>query len=328
MTVAVPLAPRLAPLLDQVEIADDGLGAAVAGHSVEVADPGQLATALARLLYEHVHSARPQYPGPAPRTPRDLPTEQLLVAATPHLTTTVLAQPPATPDSDPLVLRLDGVNVAVPREHLAPQNPAAGGLVTARLPSVRPRLSPGFLLADGSRGQRVAGPVLRVYVNIQRVHAAPAVWGAVVTALENAHAIYRAKVSSAPDLFPRRDALVVYLPPESWDAVPTVATAVAGVPGVGTDTSPFSHQVAPGVAIAWEPDDQRPGRAGMSFGEHRSTALAEGLVAGARAARTSGVWGELSRERAVVQALTDAGVDAARPARNIGSPDIPELGTA
>ncbi|AGP61345.1 hypothetical protein M271_49920 [Streptomyces rapamycinicus NRRL 5491] len=247
----------------------------------------------------------------------------------------MLAGPPADADADadagradPLVLLLDGVKVAVPQEHCAPEVPITTGLLSVRLPAMRPRLSPGFFLADGSRGRRAATPVLRVYVNIQQVHAAPAVWGAVLTVLEDAHAVYRAKVSSAPDLFPRRDALVVYLPPESWGAVATVASAVAGLPGVGTDTSPFTHQLAPGVSIAWEPEDRRPGQAGMSFGEHRASAVAEGLAAEAAVTRTSGVRGELSRERAVAKALTDAGIDPGQPARNTGSPDIPELGAA
>jgi hypothetical protein len=328
MTVTVPLAPRLAAVLEQVDVADNGLRAAIGGRTVEVTEPGKLAGALSRLLYEHVHSGRPERPGLAPRSLRHPPTERLIAAATPHRTTTVLAGSPADADADPMVLSLDGVRVAVPRQHCAPKVPTSAGPLSVRLPAVRPRLSPGFFLADGSRGRPAASPVLRVYVNIQHVHAAPAVWGAVLTVLEDAHAVYRAKVSSAPDLFPRRDALVVYLPRESWGAVATVASAVVGLPGVGADTSPFTHQLAPGVSIAWEPEDRRPGRAGMSFGEHRATAVAEGLAAEAAVARTSGVWGELSRERAVAKALTDAAIDPAQPARNTGSPDIPELGVA
>jgi hypothetical protein len=75
----------------------------------------------------------------------------------------------------------------------------------------------------------------------------------------------------------------------------------------------FAEPVGPGVAIAFEPSDARPAMRGFSFGEHRAAALAEGLARHA----TKLAAGEPSDVRAAVaQALVEAAIDPANPARN------------
>lgn len=341
-TAAPGLNTLLARVLDDVHLTDDRLGARVGDRTVEVGKPGDLAGGLAVLLYEHLHSGRPERKGPLPRSLRDGRLEERLVAAVPHATTTVVAREVAEhPDGGLLVLLLDGVRVTVPASArvAAGERAAVGGArtdhwsgvarpsgtatpapghVVVRLGAVRPALSPGFLLADGSRGRPSGGPLFRVYVHIEDAEHAPAVWAAVLGGLEDEGVPYRAKVSSSSLLYPRRDALVCYLAPGAWHAADAVVAAAGGLAGVGDRTSPFVHRLGAGVGAAWEPSDDRPGRTGMSFGEHRALAVAEGLVSHARS-----VTGR-SRTAAVAAALLAANIDPSHPARNGDSPDLPE----
>ncbi|WP_128433866.1 T3SS effector HopA1 family protein [Streptomyces cyaneus] len=309
---------HLASVLDDVHIAADLSEARVGDRTVEVTEPRDLASGLAMLLYEQIHSGRPEHDGPRPRTLRDGRLEELLAAATPHETTTVVARKVGeSPDGELLVLLVDGVRVAVPASaRLTGDERERGDEVVVRLGAVRPALSPGFFLADGSRGRPSGRPLLRVYVHIEGVDHAPAVWAAVLGRLEQEGVPYRAKVSSSPLLYPRHDALVVYLAPGTWHAAGAVVAATRGLAGVGMRTSPFTHRLGAGVGAAWEPADDRPGRTGMSFGEHRALAVAEGLVAHAEAPDGR------DRTASVAEALTAANIDPLCPARNIDSPEL------
>ncbi|MDQ0843933.1 hypothetical protein QFZ68_003613 [Streptomyces sp. V1I6] len=90
----------------------------------------------------------------------------------------------------------------------------------------------------------------------------------------------------------------------------------------GTTTSPFVRRWADGVGTAWEPDDPRPGKGALSFGEHRCQVLAEALAG--QAVRADGV----SREAVVAEAFLNAGTDPLMPARNLDSPVLPGIGLA
>jgi hypothetical protein len=315
------LSERLMSVAQQVHISEDLLGASLDGRTVEAEDGKELAARLSRLLYEAVHAGREEHEGPTPRTLRDAGFEELLAAATPHRTTVLpVRETGRRATSGHAVVEIDGVRVAVPDDALAPA--AQDGRRMLTTDSVRPALSPGFFLVDSSRGRPDGRPLLRVYVHIAGPEHAPGVWKAVLTALEDHGVRYRAKISSSPLLYPRRDAMVVYLPPGQWDAVAAVAGAADGLPGRAPATSPFAHELAPGLSVAWEPEDHRPGRTGMSFGEHRALALAEGLVSHARSA------GTLSLETAVFDSFAEFGIDPAQPARNVNSPAIPEIKAA
>ncbi|MGY0056089.1 T3SS effector HopA1 family protein [Streptomyces sp. LZ34] len=196
----------------------------------------------------------------------------------------------------------------------------AGARVVAELPAVRPALSPGFLLVDGVDGRPAAGAdreLLRVYVHLRYPDAAPRVWGALLTQLAARSVPYRAKVLSRPWAYPRRDAIVVYLDADRADVVFPLAAAVRRLPGIGADTSVFARRLLPGVAVAWEPRDARPGWRGQSFGQHRAAAVAEGVVRhAADPERTA-----LARE--IADSLHSAAADPAEPARNHSSPGLP-----
>ncbi|WP_420903238.1 T3SS effector HopA1 family protein [Streptomyces clavuligerus] len=190
-------------------------------------------------------------------------------------------------------------------------------------PAVRPALSPGFLLVDGGTGLPAGGAgdrPLRLYAHITDADAAPAVWGTVLLTLADQDLPYRAKVLSRPWSYPRRDALVVYLHgphAERGPAARALTAALADVPGVGDTTSLFAHRTGPGTALAWDPDDERPAHRGTSFGQHRSAAVAEGIVRHALAPDAGPL------ERSVAEALTDGRGRRAAPSATPARPSCP-----
>ncbi|MFF4369278.1 T3SS effector HopA1 family protein [Streptomyces sp. NPDC001594] len=127
---------------------------------------------------------------------------------------------------------------------------------------------------------------------------------------------YRAKILSSPGRCPRTDAMVVHLGADAWQLAAALPKALAGLPGTGTTTSILARRLSPGLAMAWEPDDIRPGYAHLSFGEHRAAALADGLIRHASACEP------LSCDEAVGGAFTEAGIDPLSPDRNTGSPTL------
>ncbi|MEU9793980.1 T3SS effector HopA1 family protein [Streptomyces sparsogenes] len=283
--------------------------------------------ALAAALYERWHAGTAREPD-APVLPprRDHAFEARLFGATPHahtLAEAVVRTPPA-PGGGRLTAELGRVRVSLPPDAVrgGPGGgpPGAGARVVVELPAVRPTLSPGFWLVDGADGRPADGAgreLLRMYVHLRYADAAPRVWGVLLAELAARSVPYRAKVLSRPWAYPRRDALVVYLDADRADAVFPLAAAVRRLPGVGADTSVFARRLIPGVAVAWEPRDARPGRHGQSFGQHRAAAVAEGVVRHAADRERT----DLARE--VAASLHRAGADPAEPARNHSSPGLP-----
>ncbi|WP_051851944.1 T3SS effector HopA1 family protein [Streptomyces sp. NRRL F-5650] len=325
---------RVAEALTRIRVAPDCLSADVDGREITADTPVRLRDRLSVALYDHLHAGRPHNDAPMPRSLRDRALESLLHEATPHPTTPCRGRLHGVVEGSPVV-EIDGVRVRIPAAEAdaAVQDqdgaPAAASLLEAaersarsaeavyaqvRIASARPALSPGFFLVDGSRGRPSRGSVLRLYVHVVAATYAPGVWRAVLTALEAAGVPYRAKISSSPLLYPRRDALVVYLGEEALHAVDTVGAAVDGLAGIGAETSPFADRITAGFAAAWEPDDDRPGRRTMSFGQHRAAAVAAGLTSHRTAPR------HRSAAAAVAAAFAEAGVDPAHPARSLGRP--------
>ncbi|MFC9127687.1 T3SS effector HopA1 family protein [Streptomyces sp. NPDC057099] len=326
---STPARPHTAPeLLDAllgIRISADLRTASAGGHTTEPGEPDELRPRLAALLYDVVHSGRPH--GEKTRLSlRDPALEQELRAAVPHRTVrrpaTLLPPRRTTPDLAPGVLvDLNGVRVMVPPEAVSgPEAPAT----TVAVASARPALSPGFFYVCGSNEPTSDDQLLRVYVHLTDPRLAAPVWAAVLEVLEDTGATYHAKALSSPSLYPRRDALVVYLGRRSWAACHTVAATVRDLPGIAPGTSAFTHRLAPGAAIAWEPDDTRPGMATMSFGQHRANALAEAAV---RAAHEGFDPAAPQSRTALATVLAEvchtAGIDASAPFRSLGSPAVP-----
>lgn len=315
------LAPTVTSALAGIDVESDGLEATVYGEPVSAESPHELARKLGSLLYEMVHVGRDKPTATRPRTLRDTAFDERLAAALPHTTTLTNVQVLGKADEQTYLVSINGLRVLLPVEALV--SAVSGDLpqtAAVRMPAARPALSPGFFLVDGTPGMGAGPQTLRLYVHLATPDAAPAVWHTLLSYLESRDLPYRAKIGSAPKTYPRRDALVLYLRAQVWPAVPDIASAVAGMDGVGEGTSPFAHAIAPGVGLAWEPSDRRPGMNALSFGEHRSVAMAEGLVK--HAVRTDGV----SLPETVAESFMDANIDPLAPACNLDSPIIAAMG--
>ncbi|MEV6583654.1 T3SS effector HopA1 family protein [Streptomyces sp. NPDC051582] len=267
----------------ELQVDPDALTARVLDTTVTASTLPELRHALADKIYSVLHAGMTLRDEPALRTLRDRQYERLLSDAVPHRDTMVEASVTegATNAADARrIATIDGVRTFV--DALAPTDAhvtvrADRDRALLRYPSRRPALSPGFFLVDGSRGRPRTTRLRRYYLHIEDAAAAPRAWGQLLALLEDGAARYRAKISSNPLYYPRRDAIVVYL--DDDDAAPFDAAGVAAVlTGLGRTTSVFTRELAPGVSTAEEPSDSRPGMARKSFGQHRAHAVAEGLV--------------------------------------------------
>ncbi|TMR22542.1 hypothetical protein ETD86_11135 [Nonomuraea turkmeniaca] len=315
MSVADLAAPGgIAPVLDAVTVDLDGLRASVAGVTVEAGSTAELAVKLAQALYEGLHTGRRSEEGKnLPFHLRDKEFEQALAENVPHETTVSEAVVADAGEDEKVLVVCGGPRVWVPRDRILEQPPfTPGQRVNVTLSPLRPALSPGFFFVHGSAPSDMRGDILRVYVHLADPERAPAVWRLVLAHLEEQEAEYRAKVLSSTLLYPRRDGLVVYLGTRSRGLAAGLATLLAGVPGVGTETSAFAHALGPGVATAWEPDDRRPVMRGMSFGQHRAGVLGQALVEAAA--------GGTPASELVVARFAEANIDPCDLARNRTSP--------
>lgn len=303
------VAPSLAAALECVTVADDCRRASVGGRQIEASGTAELAHRLGHAIYEVLHVGWPTQPADKIRTSTDEDFERRLLAATPHASVVRTASVAAADDTQVFV-ELDGVRVVIPRAEAGEPGPP-GGPLAVRLPSFRPALSPGYWMADGTRALAAGDRILRLYVHLTTPAAAVAAWAAVLAMLEERGVAFRAKVTSVPALLPRRDGLVVYAGSADLAAVLTIARRIGDMTPVGQEVSVFTERVGPGVAVAWEPSDRRPAMRGLSFGEHRARATAEGLV------RHAGSNDGSTAAESVRLALAEAGIDPAHPARNL-----------
>lgn len=323
------IAPQVSAALERVEVSADGLSAVVDDEKLTADSPGDLVRKLSSNLYQTLHAGMPEQGKARQRSLSDPELDERYAAAMRHrhaLVEATLVDARVRPGDglvpDTVIADVDGIRVRIPPSGIAhPSGKPVEGPVRLRLPAARPALSPGFFLADSSRGRSRGPQTLRLYLHLTDIETAPAVWGTVLTGLEDLGLRYRAKVTSGTRLFPRRDGLVLYLGPDAWHAVGQVVALAEGLPGLGAETSPFVRRLADGIGAAWEPDDSRTGKRGLSFGEHRCQAVAEALVGHAVRGNDG------SRESAVAESFLDAGVDPLMPAWNLGSPVVPGIGS-
>lgn len=281
--------------------------AVVNGVTLHADTRPELEARLTEWLYAELHAGLCDNNTAQAVAKRDRWLERALTEAIPHEATPVTATLREAGES--LLVEWDGVLVRVPRA-TAVAVPGTDEPVELRVRPARPALSPGFLLTTGSRPVDLSGPALRVYVHLSDPDSAVRAWRSVLVRLESEAVAYQAKALSRVCQYPRRDALVVYLPAAHTPAAALVAAAVHGLPGVLDETSVFAERLAAGVATAWEPTDTRRGRTGLSFGQHRCLVLAQALLGAAERGEP--------REPAVARAFLDAGVDPDNPARNLG----------
>jgi hypothetical protein len=305
------LAPALRDAVRRIRVAPDRTTAVIGGREIVADYPRELRRLLAESIYNVLHSGQPD--GLVPTRLRDDALEERFIAAVPHRRIEVRAIARSTVQQDPtgrrrLLVEREGLRIWVPVDAVTSTGYAPGEPVSLAVPPWRAALSPGFFLVDGSKPRDTAHGVLRVYLNLRDVEHAVGAWGQVLTRLEERGVPYRAKVLSARELYPRRDAIVVYLGRQWQHTATDLADLARSLPGTGTETSAFVERIGPGVGTAWEPVDGKSGRQGLSFGQHRATVLAAALVEAA---------GDLERaDSLIVSRFLEAGIDPANPARN------------
>jgi hypothetical protein len=182
-------------------------------------------------------------------------------------------------DRDSLLVRRDGIamRVAAGEWKLG----AAPRYVCVEFPSGSSTLSPGFYFVKGgkpSNGQKT----VRVYWNVGPTQAAE--WLEEITSEMRDRSIsYSCKVLADPAAYNRCDSAVLYLGREDYLlAVPVLQKLHQKVrEGLRPETPVFTCPIAPGLAVAEQPDTN------LSFGQHRCQLLAEGLVSAEAAGRRS-----------------------------------------
>ncbi|MFD9304458.1 T3SS effector HopA1 family protein [Streptomyces sp. NPDC060048] len=312
------LADRIAVLAERVTVTAGGLKAETAGELYEADNPQALARRLGSVLYDTLHSGRAKPLDAKPRSLRNAALDAALDEATGERTTTSVGRLAAEAE-DHLVVLLEGLRVRVPHDRVSARSDdgSGGERVTVVVPCARPGLSSGFFLANSSLpAPERRGPLLRLYGHLDTPGAAPEVWRALVDFLEDSGVPWQAKIASSPIVYPRNDALVVYLPRPSWRVARDCASALQATGLLAGGTSPFTRALTPSVGCAFEPDDPRRARQELSFGQHRAQVFAEALV---RHATDAGDGSEPLADT-VATAFLDAGIDPAEPARNLSSP--------
>lgn len=296
------LAPRLQALVAEVRKA--GLGSLRSSPSDELTAT-QIEADIARSIYDRYHarwSRDPQFRV----TARDAALEEQLTAATAHQLTVTEGDLVSMTEGHTRIA-LEGVLVRVPPA--VPLQRTDGGAMRLSIPAIRPVLSPGFLLVDGSSGRPDGAAIARFYIRLSSPSQAVQVWKEALLSLEALTVRYRAKVASSAGMFPRSDAMVVYCSAAAESEVRDgLRETLEGLLEAGATPSVFTEEVAPGIEFAEEPLENPGGE--MSFGQHRSRALAQGLIEGARE-------GWVDDTRTVVEALERHGIAPSRPWRNL-----------
>ncbi|MER8073369.1 T3SS effector HopA1 family protein [Streptomyces sp. NPDC094034] len=312
---APQLSSQIQDLLEVVHVDANGLTATVGARKVIASSAQTLTAHLATALYQIVHVGKPETDTGRPSAALDRDLEALLARAVPHRYTSHHV-PVLSVAETGLLVGLSGMRVRLgPDRIVRTDNDEQQARV--HIAAARPMLSPGFFLVDGSLPLPPEAQVLRVYLHIETPEAAVEVWSRTLQCLEERAVAYRAKATSSSTLLARRDGVVVYLNGLDQEVLTSLVGAVEGTAGLGTGASPFTRPLAAGVAVAWEPDDARSGMRNTSLGEHRSRALASGLVG--HAVRPDG----RTRADRVRDALMEGGIDPSDPARNQSSPSFP-----
>lgn len=312
------VSPRVLAVIDGVTVFPGGLSATAAGETYDEDNSANLARTLGGILYQTAHNGRDKPLELAVRSFRDPAFEKGLLARTPATTRPVDARV-AGHDAGTGIVDLDGVLV---RSAIPAEQAAVGESVRIDLPCARPGLSPGFLYLYGAHGGQMQGPMLRLYAHVADPLVSPDVWAATVEFLQSLDVGWHAKVLSNQVLYPRNDAVVIYLQRDGWRHARRIAETLQDTGMLGAGQSPFTRQITDGVSCAFEPSDKRGAHKGLSFGQHRANILAQALVTHASLPDPD----KRPVAESVYSSFLDADIDPAEPARNMSSPMTDVLG--
>lgn len=185
--------------------------------------------------------------------------------------------------------------------------------VLVKIQTVLPSMSMGFFHYTGQAGPGNSTNLLRIYYASDTPQAAVQAWMKLISFADDAMLPFRAKILSRSFEYPRSDAIVVYLPSESWDHTDELCRLL-GSESSSDLSSIFTLPVHDGVAVSWEPYVQSVTAQRKSFGEHRSSSVAKGYVDALR----QGV----DLRPAIRSNLISANIDPLQVYRNLDSPSV------
>ncbi|OXM55620.1 T3SS effector HopA1 family protein [Amycolatopsis alba] len=214
-------------------------------------------------------------------------------------------------DGDRRVVTKDGISLLATPGELRPPTSAAGTEVSVRFPpEARYRLT-GWYSVRSDSGKPLGDDVVRVYYTVDHPDAAPSLLNAVCSRLNRLEAPFGMKTVNDPAGLLRRDSFVVYLDVDVWqrerDFLVQLAEDHRSL--LRDDPPRFALRIGHGISLAHEP---RRETAAMSFGEHRSLLVAEGLLDAWEA-------GERTHDHkvsAIEARFAAKGLDAHHPYRN------------
>lgn len=199
-----------------------------------------------------------------------------------------------------------GVERAVPGVLVAPSGAPVGSPVSVVRQTVVADASPAFVYAFGAEPLEIprVPTLVRIYFHLHAQSAAA--WMAeVVRTLDGAYIPFQAKCPSTPALYDRADGGVIYLAKSHY---PLAArrlreSGLLAHVALRPEAPWFSKPVAPGVAVAEDPDN------GDSFGLSRCRLVAAALFS------------EGDRLKALLDLFAASGLDTEHPYLRKGSTD-------
>lgn len=169
---------------------------------------------------------------------------------------------------DDVIVKYLGLRVRAPYSLVD----VAGSIADLTVPLISPALSPGFALARGPVDLSESDATLRVYLGAHDRDQATGIFHQVLQTLGSRRR-WHAKVTSQENLYPRSDAVTVYLHVSELAALEDVAKAAPRT-ARPAPRSRFALPLGQGVSCAWNPDGR-----GVSFGQHRARVVAQILMA-------------------------------------------------
>lgn len=267
-------APTITPLqevLDLVTVDREALRCTVRGEVLEADDTRSLESELGRRLYERLHVGWPPGRTFLARVDRDPAAEKRIGAAVGTRTVDIPVHD-VRRDGDVTTAVMFGARVRLDRSLAADTTPGAES-TTIAMPDSWPAISPGFHMVFGPHRPRstASGALWRVYLSAETFDDGLDTFTSAVAHLREHARTWQAKMASTASVYPRTDAVTVYLDETELHHVEALAHRI----GARSDrVSSFVAVLAPGVGLAQEPADPDPARRGLSYGQHRASVLA------------------------------------------------------
>jgi HopA1 effector protein family len=212
------------------------------------------------------------------------------------------------PNGQAFVRKGDRERVAVPGAFIfdaAPNmTPQIGSNVSVRAPSETYEAQPGYYFAFGESLDELADnlSLTRLYFHCRAEDAALLV-SELTAALNRFQTPFQFKTPTAPSLYGRTDAAVLYVGGRYFPITARIVAFVREKVRLEAATPLFTKTLWPGVGAAVEPGT------GESFGSHRCRVMAEGIVDAWR----RGEQGAPARYAATEGRFAAAGLDLKRP---------------